>query len=152
MRIHYLHLMCSLLGLIQACAGAIPSYMVVDVSEVLWEFITFCPEVIFIWKVIFWMIKIVDKERNFQLSVESNLGLLWFCFVLLFFALLCDCIRKLARLSEPIRFKLKLYIDLVNHDFLRLSRCPCFCGRFSSTYNIPLLLWLVIVILVLVLR
>lgn len=31
-------------GLIQACAGAIPSYMVVDVSEVLWEFITFCPE------------------------------------------------------------------------------------------------------------
>ena len=152
MRIHYLHLMCSLLGLIQACAGAIPSYMVVDVSEVLWEFITFCPEVIFIWKVIFWMIKIVDKKRNFQLSVESNLGLLWFCFVLLCFALLCDFIWKLARLSEPIRFKLKLYIDLVNHDFLRLSRCPCFCGRFSSTYNIPLLLWLVIVILVLVLR
>ena len=153
MRIHYLHLMCSLLGLIQACAGAIPSYMVVDVSEVLWEFITFCPEVIFIWKVIFWMIKIVDKERNFQLSVESNLGLLWFCFALLCFALLCDCIRKLARLSEPIRFKLKLKLDLVNHDFLRLSRCPCFCGRFSSTrYNIPLLLWLVIVILVLVLR
>lgn len=151
MRIHYLHLMCSLLGLIQACAGAIPSYMVVDVSEVLWEFITFCPEVIFIWKVIFWMIKIVDKERNFQLSVESNLGLLWFCFALLCFALLCDCIRKLARLSEPIRFKLKLNIDLVIHDFLRLSRCPCFCGRFSSTYNIPLLLWLVIVILVLVL-
>lgn len=153
MRIHYLHLICSLLGLIQACAGAIPSYMVVDVSEVLWEFITFCPEVIFIWKVIFWMIKIVDKERNFQLSVESNLGLLWFCFALLCFALLCDCIRKLARLSEPIRFKLKLKLDLVNHDFLRLSRCPCFCGRFSSTrYNIPLLLWLVIVILVLVLR
>ena len=152
MRIHYLHLMCSLLGLIQACAGAIPSYMVVDVSEVLWEFITFCPEVIFIWKVIFWMIKIVDKERNFQLSVESNLGLLWFCFALLCFALLCDCIRKLARLSKPIRFKLKLNLDLVNHDFLRLSRCPCFCGRFSSTYNIPLLLWLVIVILVLVLR
>lgn len=28
------------------------------------------------------MIKIVDKERNFQLSVESNLGLLWFCFAL----------------------------------------------------------------------
>ena len=89
MRIHYLHLMCSLLGLIQACAGAIPSYMVVDVSEVLWEFITFCPEVIFIWKVIFWMIKIVDKERNFQLSVESNLGLLWFCFALLCIALHC---------------------------------------------------------------
>lgn len=87
------------------------------------------------------MIKIVDKERNFQLSVESNLGLLWFCFALLCFALLCDCIRKLARLSEPIRFKLKLNLDLVNHDFLRLSRCPCFCGRFSSTrYNIPLLL------------
>lgn len=71
------------------------------------------------------MIKIVDKERNFQLSVESNLGLLWFCFALLCFALLCDCIRKLAHLSEPIRFKLKLNIDLVNHDFLRLSRCPC---------------------------
>ena len=50
------------------------------------------------------MIKIVDKERNFQLSVESNLGLLWFCFALRCFALLCDCIRKLARLSEPIRF------------------------------------------------
>ena len=132
MRIHYLHLMCSLLGLIQACAGAIPSYMVVDVSEVLWEFITFCPEVIFIWKVIFWIIKIVDKERNFQLSVESNLGLLWFCFALLCFALLCDCIRKLVRLSEPIRFKLKLNLDLVNHDFLRLSRCPCFCGRFFA--------------------
>ncbi|XP_022802202.1 transportin-3-like [Stylophora pistillata] len=31
-------------GLIQACAGALPSYMVMDVSEVLWEFITFCPE------------------------------------------------------------------------------------------------------------
>ena len=35
------------------------------------------------------MIKIVDKERNFQLSVESNLGLLWFCFALLCFALHC---------------------------------------------------------------
>lgn len=78
------------------------------------------------------MIKIVDKERNFQLSVESNLGLLWFCFALLCFALLCDCIRKLVRLSEPIRFKLKLNLDLVNHDFLRLSRCPYFCGRFFA--------------------
>lgn len=31
-------------GLIQACAGALPSYMVLDVAEVLWEFITFCRE------------------------------------------------------------------------------------------------------------
>lgn len=31
-------------GLIQACAGAIPSYMVLDVAEVLWEFISFCRE------------------------------------------------------------------------------------------------------------
>ena len=34
-------------ALIQACAGALPSYMVLDVAEVLWEFITFCREVIF---------------------------------------------------------------------------------------------------------
>lgn len=33
------------------------------------------------------MIKIVDKERNVQLSVESNLGLLWFCFALLCIAM-----------------------------------------------------------------
>jgi len=31
-------------GLIQACAGALPSYMVLDVAEVLWEFLTFCRE------------------------------------------------------------------------------------------------------------
>ncbi|XP_067037929.1 transportin-3-like [Acropora muricata] len=31
-------------GLIQACAGAIPTYMVLDVAEVLWEFISFCRE------------------------------------------------------------------------------------------------------------
>lgn len=31
-------------GLIQACAGALPSYMVLDVAEVLWELITFCRE------------------------------------------------------------------------------------------------------------
>lgn len=42
------------------------------------------------------MIKIVDKERNFQLSVESNLGLLWFCFALLCFALHCFALLCIA--------------------------------------------------------
>lgn len=37
--------MCVFPGLIQACAGALPSYMVLDVAEVLWEFLTFCRQV-----------------------------------------------------------------------------------------------------------
>ena len=39
---------------------------------------------------------------NFQLSVESNPGLNWFCFTVLF-----DWSRKLAPPSQPIRCKLK---------------------------------------------
>ena len=41
-------------------------------------------------------------ENNFKLSVKSNPGLLWFCFVSL-----CDWSRKLVPLSQPIRFKTK---------------------------------------------
>ena len=41
-------------------------------------------------------------QSNFQLSVESNPGLNWFCFTVLF-----DWSRKLAPPSQPIRCKLK---------------------------------------------
>ena len=43
-----------------------------------------------------------SHQSNFQLSVESNPGLNWFCFTVLF-----DWSRKLAPPSQPIRCKLK---------------------------------------------
>ena len=44
----------------------------------------------------------LHRQSNFQLSVESNPGLNWFCFTVLF-----DWSRKLAPPSQPIRCKLK---------------------------------------------
>ena len=70
-------------------------------------------------------------HNNFQLSVESiqdcfgfALVLLWFCFgfalVLLWFCFifLCDWSKKLAPLSQTIRYKTTINLDLVCNIFL----------------------------------
>ena len=59
-------------------------------------------------------------ESNFELSVESNLGLHWFCFTML-----CDWSRKLAPLSQPIRCKTKTNRELVTRVFPRFRPVTC---------------------------
>ena len=51
---------------------------------------------------------------NFQLSVQVNPGLHWFCFTML-----CDWSRKLTALSQEIRYKTKTNGDLVTRVFPR---------------------------------
>ena len=63
---------------------------------------------------------------NFQLSVESNPGLHWFCFTRL-----CDWSRKLAPSSQPIRRKTKTNRDLVTRVFPRLRPVTCIYFEFS---------------------
>ena len=65
-------------------------------------------------------------RRKFQLSVESNPGLHWFCFTTL-----CDWSRKLAPPSQPIRYKTKTNHDLVTRVFPRLRLVTCIYFRFS---------------------
>ena len=61
------------------------------------------------------------SESNFQLSVNSNLGLLW-----LYFTLLCDWSRKLVPSSQPIRCKTKNSGDVVIRVFPRFKHYACF--------------------------
>ena len=65
-------------------------------------------------------------QSNFQLSVESNPGLHWFCFTLL-----CEWSRKLAPPSKPIRYKTKTNRDLVTRVFPRLRPVTCVYFDFS---------------------
>ena len=72
------------------------------------------------------------KWSNFQLSVESNPGLHWFCFTTL-----CDWSRNLAPLFQPIRCITKTNRDLVTRVFPRLRPFTCICFEFSlAPWNI----------------
>lgn len=55
-------LKCVFPGLIQACAGALPSFMVLDVAEVLWEFLTFCREVTIFNFVFVFVLKVTSQH------------------------------------------------------------------------------------------
>ena len=57
---------------------------------------------------------------SFKLRVEINRKLSWSCFTSL-----CDWSRKLAPLSQPIRFKPKTNRDLVTHVFPRFKQFAC---------------------------
>ena len=78
--------------------------------------------------------------RQFQLSVESNLGLHRFCFTSL-----CDWFRKLAPLSRPIRYKTKANYDLVARVFPRFRQFACFLVLIGSLGYFSFF-WLAIVI------
>ena len=60
-------------------------------------------------------------ESNFQLNVQRNPGLLCFCFTSF-----CDWSRKLAPLSQPIRFKTLIKRDLVIRVLPRFKQFACF--------------------------
>ena len=64
---------------------------------------------------------------GFQLSVESNSHLLWFCVTTL-----SDWFKKLAPLSQPIRSKTKTAIVTRSHTF---SRASCRLLVFSSSFD-----------------
>ena len=63
---------------------------------------------------------------TFQLSVESNPELLWFCS-----SLLCDWSTKLQPLSQPIRCKAKTNHDLISCVFPRFKQFARFYFEFS---------------------
>ena len=67
----------------------------------------------------------IRLKSNFQLSVENNLGLPWFCFTSL-----CDWSRILAPLCQPIRCKTKSNHDLVARVFPRFEHFVCFYFDF----------------------
>ena len=55
-------------------------------------------------------------ESGFQLSVETNSPLFWFCF-----SMPCDWLKRLAPLSQPIRSETKTNCDLVARVFPLLT-------------------------------
>ena len=61
------------------------------------------------------------------LGVKSNIGLFWFCFTSLY-----DWTRKLALLSQPIRFKTKTNRHLVTRVFR--ARAGLFVFTLSSNW------------------
>ena len=77
-------------------------------------------------------------QNGFQLSVESNLHLLWFCF-----NKLCDWLQKLAPLFQPI-YRINqtnrdllacVYPRLVSDTYLFASYSECFMTLFGSVMN-----------------
>ena len=74
----------------------------------------------------------------FQLSVESNLCLLWFGF-----ATLCDWLEKLAPLSQPMGgSKTKTKRDSLTCVFPRLAPVNCICFQFWLVLILVRLFWL----------
>ena len=88
--------------------------------------------------------------EQFQLTVESNLGLHWFYYAL------CLVKKTRATLScQPIRCKTKTNLTLVTHVFLRLRSLTCIYFEFSLFFSEIYLysdIWPVVITLVLVLR
>ena len=68
-------------------------------------------------------------QKNFQLSVQSDLGLLSFCFTSRF-----DWSRKLMPFSQPIRCNTQTNHDLVARVFPRFRQI----GRFYSEFLLRL--------------
>ena len=71
--------------------------------------------------------------RNFQLRVESNPWLLWFCLISL-----CDRSRKLAARSQPIRFDAKTNaIWSPSLPWLALNRIPQWTqNKYLTFYDV----------------
>ena len=69
--------------------------------------------------------KIMTQSKSkFQLSVESNPWLNWFCLTTV-----CDWSRKFAPISQPIKCKTKIDRDVVTRVFPRYREFAClFCS------------------------
>ena len=111
-------------GLIQACAGAIPTYMVLDVAEVLWEFISFCREVM---SLRLWSpLSPYFDNRYFILvftkSVHSNFSAFWLAPVtwnIVGYSLFCERRKKWRVVSRKFQKK-KLWPLMKRHFFIHL--------------------------------
>ena len=65
-----------------------------------------------------------ESKSKFQLSVESNPWLDWFCLTTV-----CDWSRKFAPISQPIKCKTKIDRDVVTRVFPRYREFAClFCS------------------------
>ena len=65
-----------------------------------------------------------ESQSKFQLSVESNPWLDWFCLTTV-----CDWSRKFAPISQPIKCKTKIDRDVVTRVFPRYREFAClFCS------------------------
>ena len=65
------------------------------------------------------------KQSDFQLSIESNSRLLWFCFITL-----SGWLAKLMELLRPIRSKTQNNRDSLARVFPRLAPVACICFEF----------------------
>ena len=74
-----------------------------------------------------WVI-MISKQNDFQLSFESNGGLLWVCFTLI-----CDwwSRKKLTPPSWPIKYKTKTNPNMATCVFPRLKQIASFYFKFS---------------------
>ena len=68
---------------------------------------------------------------NFELSVESNSELLWFCFLSF-----SDWFVRLQPLPQPIRFKTKTNRDMVTRVFPRFRQFASFHFEFSLALKV----------------
>ena len=64
----------------------------------------------------------IEIYSNFQVSVDSHPGFPWFCFTSL-----CDWIRKLAPLPQPISRRTK-----ITHDLISRASCCVLVFTLSS--------------------
>ena len=80
------------------------------------------------------MFKFTTIIERFSMSVESNfpIALVLHCFA----ATLCDWLKNLAQLYQPIRSKTKTNRDVLVRVFPRLAPATCICFEFRLSASV----------------
>ena len=76
--------------------------------------------------------------EHFSINIESTISdrILWFCLILI-----CDCIRKLVILSQPVRLKTEINCDLKDQShFLMFHVFFCFNFLGSRSHGVFVIL------------